>query len=669
MSVTLEDLLKLESSVQADVVSKLKGPELLELKEEITEMSGQLLYEHWQNIPIQAQRHAILEALDRMKLAIDKKFASQEQRFAAIVEDVNTGRMPNERLHELLYETLIGQEDTDDFGDKLESPYTTFQSFLNFTHYKVANRDDLIERFRKHVGKEVFHLCVSITSAGMYPKELKEKSIDEGNEFYLDRSKGGSVAEIYNAITLDKLPLVMLDKEKGYVRALDNLAKLTKNPNLIEELIEYTKNEPRGLNNIHLVWMYLSRSNLPAEYVNREVLKLKGVSITIKDLASLSKEELECLSRNKPEEILGKCIAANYPNLFSLYVNKVGVNKEQLNTNFGVQKITPLHFAARHGFKTIVKRFLDEGANVDAKDFYNQTALHCALNNKRRGVAKLLINRGVNVNSQDTLLVTPLHICAEKGDIELIDLLISKAVNKTVARDHEGKTPLHYAAMHGNAVAVVRLLASGSDVNAVDLFTCSPLHYAARCGDLITVDALVKRGAAVDAKDNSGNTPLHLAVCGILRAKKLDECNIQEAKEDVVLYLLKQGVDINTENTYRETPLKIVMGQGGARFIKIFVNAGAKFNSKDIDCATCIQCHQAKEAIKDLERKWAELAKKDERFIPKKRDINGILCEECKEIRELMERKLEKPKAETWLKRVESPRDAKETSVITTDLN
>lgn len=97
--------------------------------------------------------------------------------------------------------------------------------------------------------------------------------------------------------------------------------------------------------------------------------------------------------------------------------------------------------------------------------------------------------------------------------------------------DRMGRTPLHYAALEGDAARVRYLLASGLAADAPDDNAWTPLHFAAQSNAADATLALLKAGAPVDARDAHGNTPLSTAVfssrgsgkvIGLLRAHGAD---------------------------------------------------------------------------------------------------------------------------------------------------
>ena len=68
--------------------------------------------------------------------------------------------------------------------------------------------------------------------------------------------------------------------------------------------------------------------------------------------------------------------------------------------------------------------------------------------------------------------------------------------------------PLHAAARNGQADAVVKLLADGADVNALDEGANTPLHEACVMGRTEMASLLVAANAAVNKANDYGATPL-----------------------------------------------------------------------------------------------------------------------------------------------------------------
>uniref|UniRef100_A0A6I8PJN1 Ankyrin repeat domain 27 n=1 Tax=Ornithorhynchus anatinus TaxID=9258 RepID=A0A6I8PJN1_ORNAN len=79
------------------------------------------------------------------------------------------------------------------------------------------------------------------------------------------------------------------------------------------------------------------------------------------------------------------------------------------------------------------------------------------------------------------------------------------------SRDDRGYTPLHIAAICGQASLIDLLVSKGAVVNATDYHGSTPLHLACQKGFQNVTLLLLHYKANADVQDNNGNTPLHLA--------------------------------------------------------------------------------------------------------------------------------------------------------------
>jgi ankyrin repeat protein len=111
---------------------------------------------------------------------------------------------------------------------------------------------------------------------------------------------------------------------------------------------------------------------------------------------------------------------------------------------------TPLHWAAGYGCVPCVALLLAHGANVNAARKDGGTPLHRA----HAGTVPALLAAGANVLARDGSGRMPLHT-----SLEPLEALLTAGVD---VRDAHGLTPLHYAALAGNAAQVDWLLAKGA---------------------------------------------------------------------------------------------------------------------------------------------------------------------------------------------------------------
>lgn len=121
-----------------------------------------------------------------------------------------------------------------------------------------------------------------------------------------------------------------------------------------------------------------------------------------------------------------------------------------VNTGIG-SRGTPLMYAWQ---PEMVQILLENGANVNAKDFYGRTHLWHVAGDGTTDVAEILIQKGANVNEKDDNGQTPL-IHAARGwhatmgvvyvqPKEMLHLLITKGADVN-ARDRNGRTALFFA--------------------------------------------------------------------------------------------------------------------------------------------------------------------------------------------------------------------------------
>jgi len=160
-----------------------------------------------------------------------------------------------------------------------------------------------------------------------------------------------------------------------------------------------------------------------------------------------------------------------------------------------------------------VKKFLDQGGNVNPQDEPGMTPLHHAVNDDWKGshleMIKLLIDREANVKAIDDTRHTPLHLASKK---ETAELLIAAGADVNVKlksgsmlkdnkpyREKTGETILHqvarsYSEKHAAEICEL-LIANGTKVNEPNGKGQSPLDEALSNGRKKTAEFLRTHGA------------------------------------------------------------------------------------------------------------------------------------------------------------------------------
>jgi ankyrin repeat protein len=121
-----------------------------------------------------------------------------------------------------------------------------------------------------------------------------------------------------------------------------------------------------------------------------------------------------------------------------------------------------------------------------------------------------LIERGANLRAKDKWGYTPLHRAVERDYKELAKLLIGSGAD-VMAKNKDGETPLHRAVRWANIEVAKFLIDSGADVNAKGYLDRTPLFWAVDGYYTEIAKLLIDSGADVNAKDYDGYTPLDLA--------------------------------------------------------------------------------------------------------------------------------------------------------------
>jgi len=82
-----------------------------------------------------------------------------------------------------------------------------------------------------------------------------------------------------------------------------------------------------------------------------------------------------------------------------------------------------LHDAAMNGDIVKVRQLIEKGADVNAKDQFQETPLHDAASRGNTDVAKLLIEKGADVNAKDNYGKTALDMAEASHKPDIVSIL------------------------------------------------------------------------------------------------------------------------------------------------------------------------------------------------------------------------------------------------------
>lgn len=158
--------------------------------------------------------------------------------------------------------------------------------------------------------------------------------------------------------------------------------------------------------------------------------------------------------------------------LLALGVDVDSTGDSCINMKPSPRGVTLLMKSARAGDKEMVKLLLENGANVNAMDSWEDTPLTYAISGnaisgKNLEIIGLLIKKGADVNVRGEYDRTPLMEAAATGDLEAIKYLLDNGADIN-ARDNNKVPALLYAASEKHAEAMRLLIERGANPNVKD---------------------------------------------------------------------------------------------------------------------------------------------------------------------------------------------------------
>ena len=266
----------------------------------------------------------------------------------------------------------------------------------------------------------------------------------------------------------------------------------------------------------------------------------------------------------------------------------------------------PLHDACRAGDAERVRQLLDEGAPLDEKDGWGDTALMKASVRGHTEVVQLLLDRlekGASLLEKDSAAIVEASM---RGHTEVVQLLLGKGA-PVDAKDEDGVTALMEASRQGHTEVAQLLLGKGAAVDEQGKDGRTSLTRASREGRTEVVQLLLGKGAPVDAKDRRGNTALmwasrndHTEVVQLLLDKggAIDEKDedgwtslmkaSMEGHTKVVQLLLGKGAPVDEKGRYGKTALMWASVHGHTEVVRLLLGKGAAVDEKDEDGGTAL---------------------------------------------------------------------------------
>ena len=231
--------------------------------------------------------------------------------------------------------------------------------------------------------------------------------------------------------------------------------------------------------------------------------------------------------------------------------------------------------AIRHADAQAVRKLLENGTDVNARDAEGNTPLILASFYASPECLELLIEKGADVNAANKAGATPLIRAAT--DYEQTRLLVAAGANIQV-RTALGNTPLILAARRaGNTRTVQLLLERGANPTERNEAGVGPVLSAAASGDVQTVRLLLDAGAKADDFPKP-NKPSAADPASSMRTPLMWAAYHNDV--GMARLLLERGADPN-QSTYFGNPLSHACWSNSFEAAELLIARGANVSARD----------------------------------------------------------------------------------------
>jgi ankyrin repeat protein/tRNA A-37 threonylcarbamoyl transferase component Bud32 len=239
--------------------------------------------------------------------------------------------------------------------------------------------------------------------------------------------------------------------------------------------------------------------------------------------------------------------------------------------------------ASKKGDVATITQALSRGLDVNIKGHRGFTPLHYAAYKGKKAAAELLIDRGADLGAKKGDGEIPLHTAARYGHIDIVELLLRKGSDPDSV-DNNGRTPLDTAEKYGKAEAAKLIrLAISQRANPMQ-----PNTARVRAGAALQIPPQLQEKhlrAELSISQNPAAKP-PAAGSRSLSSKMDADAFFEAIRQGDIAKInlgLVQGIDVNMQDKYGETPLHEASLKGFAEIVEMLVRKGANVNAIEKD--------------------------------------------------------------------------------------
>ncbi|XP_055370831.1 uncharacterized protein LOC129605233 [Condylostylus longicornis] len=254
-----------------------------------------------------------------------------------------------------------------------------------------------------------------------------------------------------------------------------------------------------------------------------------------------------------------------------------------------------LFSAVQNGSVEIIRNFMNEGADINGRDFYGWNVLHFASAGNNIESFKFLFSNNL-VFAENIRGEKPLHIAAEFGSEKILSFCIKeRLINITTYLDKNGRTILHHAVksrQKGTLLTILQnftLSHSTGFLNLKDAFGITCFHVTmgnfTKCmkkscckSDLEITKMLITKGGNPTIKTKLGYTALHFAALNGF--KEIIEFFLHAYNVSDFMSDLENGAQEICANNNLWNPLHLAAKNGHSEIVEILIKHKFDVNCK-----------------------------------------------------------------------------------------